>query len=127
MRRAARGLAAGACALALLGCARGGVLTDRPTGLTLVPAPGGLIVEGTGSAVGTRIDFGRAEAGVLAAVARATGQAPRLSPCAAPGRKAWEAGDGLLLVMEAPPYDPLDGARLVGWRRGGEGSGGGCA
>ncbi|MCK0168844.1 hypothetical protein MWU52_14890 [Jannaschia sp. S6380] len=70
---------------------------------TLVPAPGGLNVEGSG---GREIGFGRDRPGVLQTVERVERQAPRAAVCG-PGRDAVLLRDGTRLIFE-------DGT-FVGW------------
>ena len=110
MRRALGAVAA----LALAGC-QAATVAPVPSGLTLVPAPGGLDVAGSG---GREIGFGRAEAGALASVARVEGVAPRPVACGA-GRTAYETGAGLTLVFEREVF--------VGWADASGRAGRGCA
>ncbi|WP_298429023.1 hypothetical protein [uncultured Jannaschia sp.] len=76
---------------------------DAPSRFSLVPAPGGLDVAGSG---GREIGFGRDRDGVLQSVARVEGRAPRPVACGG-GRDAFAASDDLTLVFE--------GRRFVGW------------
>ncbi|CTQ32454.1 hypothetical protein [Jannaschia rubra] len=98
-----------ACAVlsvvALTACAPGatGGGSTRLAGLTLVPAPGGLDVAGSG---GREIGFGRDRPGVLDTVARIEGVAPRPVPCGS-GRDAYATAGGLRLVFR--------GRTFVGW------------
>lgn len=94
-------------ALLLAGCAPSDGQSGRDVqparGLTLVPAPGGLEVAGSG---GREIGFGRDRAGALESAARVAGRRPEAAPCAAPGRDAARLGD-LTLVFERGAF--------VGW------------
>lgn len=74
------------------------------SGLTLVPAPVGLLVQGSG---GREIGFGRDQAGVLESVARIEGTAPRTVPCGG-GRVAYATIRSVRLVFERGSF--------VGWQ-----------
>ena len=83
-------------------------------GLSLVPAPGGLDVAGSG---GREIGFGRARDGALATAARIAGRAPRPVPCGA-GREGQSIGADLVMVF-------TDGA-FSGWQTPGRSAGTAC-
>lgn len=76
----------------------------RTPGLSLVPAPGGLLVQGSG---GREIGFGRDQAGVLESVARIEGTAPRPVPCS-DRRVAFSTAGTVRLVFERGSF--------VGWQ-----------
>ncbi|WP_092640423.1 hypothetical protein [Jannaschia faecimaris] len=82
--------------------ARTATLVGQP-GLSLAPAPGGLIVVGSG---GREIGFGRDQKGALESVARVEEAAPQPTVCGN-GRDGFLTKSGLRLVFE-------DG-RFVGW------------
>ena len=77
---------------------------------------GGLAVSGSG----LRVDFGRAQAGAIAAVARLEGRAPRSASACPDGRTRAVLWEGLTLYVR-------DGA-FLGWSRpDGSGAGIDCA
>ncbi len=82
--------------------------------LALVPAPGGLLVEGSG---GREIGFGRDRSGALASIAKVEGGAARPVACGA-GREAFATAGGLGVVFE--------GGTFVGWRDVTAAAGRGC-
>ncbi|WGH77464.1 hypothetical protein [Jannaschia ovalis] len=111
-------LRAAALAVALTGCTAAAPNlspTPPPRGLALVPAPGGLLVAGSG---GREIGFGRAQAGALASVAKVQGATPVPTGCGR-GRQAFRTAEGLVLVFEA--------GRFVGWAGVAGAAGRGCA
>lgn len=110
-----RGLGAVALAGLLSACGAGVPDAGGEGRFSLVPAPGGLDVAGSG---GREIGFGRDRPGVLETVARVEGRPPRPVSCAG-GRSAATLRDGTVIVFE--------GETFVGWRRGADGAGRGCA
>jgi|GEM_PF-2641183 len=83
-------------------------------GLTLVPASGGLLVNGSG---GREIGFGRDQPGALQTVARIEGMAPRGTSCGS-GRQAFVTKGNLQLVFESGTF--------VGWTSGSDTAGRTC-
>ncbi|WP_179380885.1 hypothetical protein [Jannaschia marina] len=94
--------------LVLAGCQT--VSASAPSGLSglsLVPAPGGLLVEGSG---GREIGFGRDQTGALESVARVEGTSPRAVACPS-GRQGMETRTGLTLVFERGTFVGWEGAQ----------------
>lgn len=91
--------------LALAACQPAGpVAAPGGGGLSLVPAPGGLLVQGSG---GREIGFGRDRQGALDSVARVEGMVPRGVACGGE-RVAFTTASDLRLVFE--------GGAFVGWQ-----------
>ncbi|CTQ48895.1 hypothetical protein [Jannaschia donghaensis] len=80
---------------------------DGIPGLSLVPAPGGLMVAGSG---GREIGFGRDRIGALQSMGRIEGRSPQPVDCPAPGRDAFDTTTGLRVIFE--------GEKFVGWTNG---------
>ena len=97
---------AAALAVALAGCVSAPTDAPEPSGLSLRPVEGGLAVDGTG---GLEIGFGRAQAGVVASVAKVKGRAPVAAGCGG-GLAGFETSRGVLLAFED--------RRFVGWSDG---------
>ncbi len=95
----------------------GGRVSDTAgAGIIITPDDGGLSVDGTGM----RIDFGRAPAGVIAALDRDLGRSTELSLAGCPAgivsQRSWGA---LVLTFSAE--------RFVGWRKGAQTVGQSCS
>lgn len=96
-------LVLGACQPVTTGAAT--TLSGRPS-LGLSPAPGGLIVSGSG---GREIGFGRDQRGALESIARIEGVAPTTTACGN-GRDGFVTRSGLRLVFEEGRFVGWDGA-----------------
>ncbi len=100
----------------LLGACIGGTsptVSDRPIFPVSYDAQG-ISVDGSGQ----RIDFGRAQAGVIETMTRLQGRAPTILPCDLSTRSAARWQDGPLLVFR--------NGNLVGWSNEGNGAGETC-
>lgn len=90
--------------LALLGCVAAPAPVTGPARVH-TPDAAGIAVDGTA----LRVDFGRAEAGAVAAVSRLQGRGPQgAAPCPGGAARA-VAWEGLTLYMQ--------GGAFVGWSR----------
>ncbi|MGB3408548.1 MAG: hypothetical protein WBA67_13770 [Jannaschia sp.] len=85
------------------------------TGFDIVPAIGGLDIEGSG---GLEIGFGRDASGVLESIGRIDGRMPVPIRCEGSGLSGYAADDGLVIVFADQ--------RFVGWQMKGARAGRSC-